>query len=305
MNKHICIPFFFAVVLVLFAGPAAGQERGQYLAGSRGLNTAEQPAPGITYANMFFVYPTSTFKDRNGDKAPIDFSLNLVGDLNVLAYTPKKKFLGATYSASVAIPFATSAVTIPRIGSNISGGGIGDIYIEPISLGWAMKKGKVRAAYGVYAPTGVDSTTSDYWGHQITLGGSYSPGKTGLWQINASSAWEIHHKKGHEDLTVGNNVTFEYGVGKTFVKNGGQQLYQFGIVGYSAFQLTNDSGTAVPALSQGVKDRVHAIGPEFGVILPAKKLNLLVRVLPEYAAHGRTQGLTFIFTLSKTFGKGN
>lgn len=302
MKRQIWISLLLAVIAAASTGLVVGQERGQYLAGSRGLNTAEQPAPGFTYANLFFVYPTNTFKDRNGDKAAIDFNLNLVGDINVLAYTPKKKFLGATYSASVAIPFATSAVTIPRIGSNISGGGVGDLYMEPISLGWAMKKGKVRAAYGLYAPTGVDSTTSDYWGHQVTLGGSYNPGKTGLWQINASSAWEFHHKKGHEDLTVGNNVTFEYGVGKTFVKNGGKQLYQLGAVGYSEFQLTNDRGTAVSALSSGVKDRVHAVGPEFGVILPAKKLNLLVRVLPEYAAHGRTQGITFVVSLGKTFG---
>jgi hypothetical protein len=304
MKRKIYIVFFVALIAAVSSGLAVGQERGQYLAGSRGLNTADQPAPGFTYANLFFVYPTSRFKDRDGNRVPIDFNLNLVGDLNVLAYTPKKKFLGATYSASVAIPFVTSAVTIPRIGADISGGGIGDIYVEPISLGWAMKKGKVRAAYGFYAPTGVDSTTSDYWGHQITFGGSYNPGKTRLWQINASSAWEIHHKKGHEDITVGNNVTFEYGVGKTFVKNGGKHLYQLGVVGYSGFQLTNDTGTAVPLLSRGVKDRVHAIGPEFGLILPAKKLNLLVRVLPEYEAHGRTQGLTFVFSLGKTFAPG-
>ncbi len=303
MKKYSTILCLVAVAAV-FAATVAGQERGQYLAGSRGLNTADQPAEGFTYANLFFVYPTDKYKDRNGNDAPIDFDLNLVGDLNVFAYTPKKKILGATYSASVAIPFVTSAVTIPRIGSDISGGGIGDIYIEPISLGWAMKKGKVRAAYGVYAPTGVDSTTSDYWGHQVTFGGSYNPGKTGLWQINGSSAWEFHHKKSNEDIRVGNNVTFEYGVGKTFVKNGGKQLYQFGVVGYSAFQLTNDTGTAVPVLSRGVKDRVHAIGPEFGVILPAKRFNFLVRVLPEYAAHGRTQGVTFMVSFAKTFGGG-
>jgi len=46
--------------------------------------------------------------------------------------------------------------------------------------------------------------------------------------------------------------------------------------------LTNDSGTAVPALTRNNKDRVFAIGPEFGVILPTKHLNFLARVLPEF-----------------------
>lgn len=300
MKKSISI-LTFIIISTVFTASGLAQERGQYLAGTRGLNTAEQPAPGITYANLFFVYPTSTFRDRNGAKAPIDFDLNLVGDVNILAYTPKKKFLGATYSASIAIPFVNSAVTIPRIGENTSGGGIGDIYIEPISLGWALKKGKVRAAYGVTAPTGVDSTTSDYWGHQFTVGGTYNPGKTGLWQINGSSVWEVHHKKINTDVTVGNNVTFEYGVGRTWVKNKGAQLIQFGVVGYSEFQLTNDGGTQVSPLNRNEKDRVHAIGPEFGVILPAKKFSFMVRVLPEYAARSRTSGVTVVASFSKTF----
>lgn len=300
MKKYISILFLLAVSMASVS-MTAGQERGQYLPGTRGLNTAEQPAPGFTYANLFFVYPTNTFKNRNGDEAPIDFDLNLVGDINLFAYTPKKKFLGATYSASIAVPFVNSAVTIPRIGADVNGGGIGDIYIEPISLGWAMKKGKIRAAYGVTAPTGVDSTTSDYWGHQFTLGGTYNPGKTGLWQINASSVWEAHHKKGHEDVTVGNNVTFEYGFGKTFVRKGGKHLYQLGLVGYSQFQLTNDSGSDISPLNVGEKDRVHAVGPEFGVILPANKFNFLIRVLPEYAARSRTQGVTIMAGFTKTF----
>ena len=299
--KKYSTTLFLVAVAAIFSATVTGQERGQYLPGFRGLNTAEQPAPGFTYANLFYVYPTRTYKDRNGNTASIDFDLTLVADLNVFAYTAKKKFLGATYSASVAVPFATSAVTIPRIGASVSGGGIGDIYIEPISLGWAMKRGKVRVAYGLYAPTGVDSTTSDYWGHQFALGGTYNPGKTGLWQINASSVWEAHHKKANSDVKVGNNVTFEYGAGRTWVKNKGAQLIQFGVVGYSEFQLTNDSGTQVSPLNRNEKDRVHAVGPEFGVILPAKKFNFLVRVLPEYAARSRTRGTTVLVSFGKTF----
>jgi len=290
------------VALFVAAGSVSAQERGQYLPGFRGLNSAEQPPPGFTYANYFIWYPTDKFKGRDGETAPIAFDLDIVADMNLLAYTPKKKFLGATYTASIAVPIQNTAVTIPRLGSNITtGAAFGDIYVEPISLGWALKKGKVRAAYGFMAPTGAKRVTTDYWGHQFTVGGSYNPGKTGLWQVNASSVWEAHHKKRNENVKVGNNVTFEYGVGKTFVKNKGAQLLQFGIVGYSQFQLTIDSGSGVSATNLGAKDRVHAIGPEFGVILPAKKFNFLVRVLPEYGARSRTQGLTLVVAVGKSF----
>ncbi len=292
----------FLLIVVISAGSVLAQERGQYLPGFRGLNTADQPPPGITYANYFFWYPTSKFKDRDGDKVPVNFDLNLVADMNIFMYTPKKKFLGATYTASVAVPVMNTAVTIPRVGANLTASAaFGDIYFEPLSLGWKMKKGKVRAAYGFVAPSGAKRVTSDYWGHEVTFGGAYNPGKTGLWQINASSVWEFHQKKRSQDVKVGNNVTFEYGVGKTFVKNKGKQLLQFGIVGYSEFQLTDDTGTGVPPATAGQKDRVHAIGPEFGVILPAKKFNFLVRVLPEYAAHSRTQGVTVVVAAGKSF----
>jgi len=59
---------------------------------------------------------TDKFKDRIGDTTITNFDLDLLVDVNVLAYTPKKKFLGATYTASVAIPIANAAVTIPRLG---------------------------------------------------------------------------------------------------------------------------------------------------------------------------------------------
>ncbi len=294
--------FLLTMVLTIASGAVIAQERGQYLPGFRGLNPAEQPPPGVTYANYFVWYPTKKYKDRNGDTAPVNFDLGIIADINLVAYTPKKKFLGATYSASIAVPIMNSALTIPRIGADLTASAaVGDIYFEPLSLGWALKKGKVRAAYGFVAPTGAKRVGSDYWGHQFTFGGTYNPGKTGLWQISGSSVWELHHKKLNSDVTVGDNVTFEYGVGRTFVRNKGAQLYQLGLVGYSEFQLTNDTGSAVSNLNLGAKDRVHALGPEFGVILPAKKFNFLIRVLPEYGAHARTQGLTLVVAFGKSF----
>jgi hypothetical protein len=292
-----------AIVVVVLAVPIAfGQERGQYIPGFRGLNPAEQPHDGFTYLNFFYWYPTSTLKDRNGDKLNTDFDLNLVADLNLFAYTPKQKFLGATYSALVVVPVMNAAVTLPRFASDLSSGAsFGDLYIEPISLGWAFKKGKIRAAYGFMPPSGARRVTSDYLGHEVSFGGTYHPDKHGLWQISAHSVWEFHQTKRHEDVQVGNNVTFEYGVGKTFVKNKGAQILQFGVVGNTQLQLTKDSGTDVVPFNVGAKDRVFAVGPEFDLILPKNKVNLFVRVEPEFGARSRTQGVTVMVGAGKTF----
>lgn len=297
-------------LLLIISLPAMGQERGQYLPGFGGLNSGLQAPTGTTYANYFFWYPSTKFKDQNGNKAAINFDLNLIADFNLLAYTTKAKFLGATYGISVGVPIVNTAVDLPRLGVGINPWGIGDIYVEPINLGWKLKKADVKLAYGFVAPTGKygssasGTTTTDYWGHEMTFATTAYLDKTKLTQVSINTNWEFHQKKRHEDIKVGNNVTVEAGVGKIFIKNGGKQLVQFGGVAYAEFQLSDDSGTAVPALTQHNKDRVFAIGPELGVIWPASKLNFLVRVLPEFGARNRTSGLTVVFAIGKSFKKG-
>ena len=298
---------FSLILLIIFSLPASGQERGQYIPGTGGLNSGMQTPEGVTYANFFFWYPSTKFKNQNGDEAAINFDLDLLVDLNLLAYTTKAKFFGATYGMAVAVPIVNTPVSLPRLGAGISPTGIGDIYVEPINLGWKLKKADVKVAYGFVAPTGRfdsvgnETTTTDYWGHELTFASTVYLDKTKLTQFSFSTNWEFHQKKRHEDLKVGNNMTLEAGVGKIFVKNDGKQLIQFGVVGYSEFQLTNDSGTHVPALTANNKDRVFAIGPEFGVILPTKKLNFMVRVLPEFGARNRTQGVTLVLGFGKSF----
>lgn len=283
------------------------QERGQYIPGTTGLNSGIQAPEGITYANLFIWYPSTKFKNQNGDTSALNFDLDLLADLNLVAYTTKAKFLGANVGMAVAVPIVNTPISLPNLGAGVSPTGIADIYFEPINLGWKGKRADTKLAYGFIAPTGkfdsvgTDTTTTDFWGHQITLASTIYLEKTKLTQFSFSTNWEFHHKKRHEDVKVGNNMTLEAGVGKIFVKNGGKQLLQFGGVGYAEFQLTNDSGSGVPVLTADNKDRVFAIGPEFGVILPTKKLSFMVRVLPEFGARNRTQGVTVAVGLVKSF----
>ena len=141
-------------LLAIIALPVAAQERGQYIPGTGGLNSGIQTPEGITYANLFIWYPATKFKDQNGDTAPINFDLDLLVDLNLVAYTTKAKFLGANYGMAVVLPIVNSPVSLPRLGTGISPTGLGDLYVEPINLGWKLKKADVKVAYGFVAPTG-------------------------------------------------------------------------------------------------------------------------------------------------------
>ena len=301
------IIFGVVLLLVLGAGPVFAQQRGQYIPGFTGLNSGIQAPEGATYANYFMWYPASTFKDRNGDEVPLAFDLDLIADFNVLAYTTKAKFLGAKYGMALAVPIVSTAVDLNRLGTGISPWGIGDIYVEPINLGWATKHANIKAAYGFVAPTGTfdpdddDTTTTDFWGHEITVAATTYLTENKLVQLSINTNWEFHQGKRHSDLKVGNNMTLEYGLGKTWVHNKGKQLVQLGAVGYAEWQLTEDSGSAARQIPGLGNDRVFALGPELGVILPASKFNFSVRVLPEFGARSRTQGLTLTVTAGKSF----
>jgi hypothetical protein len=73
------------------------------------------------------------------------------------------------------------------------------------------------------------------------------------------------------------------------------------VFGNTQLQLTKDSGADVVPFNVGAKDRVFAVGPEFDLILPKNKVNLFVRVEPEFGSRSRTQGVTVMVGAGKTF----
>jgi len=68
---------------------------------------------------------------------------------------------------------------------------------------------------------------------------------------------------------------------------------------YGQFKVTSDrgSGPLGSALVAGVKDRVFGVGVEANIFLPKARLLLGARVVPEFGARNRTQGLTVMITL--------
>jgi hypothetical protein len=295
-------------MILLYSSLSLAQERGQYVPGFAGLNSGVQAPQGYTYANYFIWYPTDRLNNSDGDEVPLNFDLDLVVDFNILAYTSKAKLFGGTYGVAIAIPILNQSVGLAVLGTDIGSFGMGDIYVEPINLGW-KRPGiwDVKAAYGFVAPTGkfdeqgTDTTTTDYWGHEFTFAATRTFGGPKLYQVSISTNWEFHHEKRHEDIRVGNNMTLEYGIGKTFIKSQGTRLIQFGAIGYAEFQLSDDSGSDVGPLNRGNEDYVFGLGGEFGLILPQNKFNFFVRVIPEFGAHSRTQGFTFVFGAGKSF----
>ena len=110
-NKRFCV---FVILSAVFVGTAYGQQKGQWILGTTGLNAGIQPGPGFSYDNQGTVYWADRLKGSNGNAIPIDDSFDLRLDQNMFVYTSKYKLLGATYGAMFDLVIANGALTSSR-----------------------------------------------------------------------------------------------------------------------------------------------------------------------------------------------
>jgi hypothetical protein len=314
------ISLFTSVVLVS-ALPLVAQQKGQWAPGQFGLNAGAIPDPGITYANLVMNYSASRLNDSNGDR----ILQNVTGtyafwvDENIVYYVPNHKILGGYFMPYVAFNVANGSLVADLTGTNlgINGGGAGfaDMYVQPINLGWHLKRTDFTVGYSFVAPTGrytagaSNNVGSGYWGNDITSGTTFYITKNKATSLNLVTDWEIHGQKTVASrpagqlskITPGQAFTDEWGVGQILpLKKDFSRLLQLGLVGYDQWQVSSNggnyllNGNAVPANSVPYYS-VHAIGVQSNFILPAKSVLLFFKYYDEYSAKARPQGRTFAF----------
>ena len=105
-----------------------------------------------------------------------------------------------------------------------------------------------------------------------------------------------------QGLKAGDILTFEGGLGRSFYARVDAtslpRITTVGVVYYGQFKVTGDSASVLTPLIEGKKDHVFGVGAEANVFLPKPKLLLGLRVVPEFRAVNRTQGLTLTVTLA-------
>jgi hypothetical protein len=323
-----------ALVIMGFASPLLGQQKGQYVPGQFGLNAGAIPDPGITYANLALNYSADRLNDSNGNR----ISQNVTGtysfwvDENIVYYVPQHKILGGYFMPYVAINYASGSVVaalpplLPGGTSGISlsagGSGLADTFVEPLNLGWHLMKGRVdfNAGYAFTAPTGrytagaSNNVGSGYWGNNITSGTTFYITKNKGTSANLSTDWEVHGQKTvastpsgqFSKITPGQAFSDEWGIGQVLpVKKDMSQLAQLGLVGYDQWQVSSNGGTYLVAGLPVAASRVpyysvHGIGLQANYILPAKDFALFFKYYDEYSAKARPQGRTIVFGFSWT-----
>jgi hypothetical protein len=307
----------FACMFLVGAPSALAQQKGQWVPGQFGLNAGVIPEPGITYANLALSYSASQLTGPNGNSVPgVNGTYSFWVDENIIYYVPKHKFLGGYFMPYIALNYANGELVAEITGTNLSTGGGGsgfaDMYVQPLNLGWHLKRADVNVGYAFTAPTGrftqgaSDNVGSGYWGNNIASGTTFYITKNKGTSANLATNWEIHGQKRGTNITPGQAFTMEWGLGQVLpLKKEMSRLLQVGVVGYDQWQVSNSSGTLTVAGIPLPESRipfysVHAIGVQANFILPAKDLAAFFKYYNEYRALARPEGRTFVFGFSWT-----
>jgi hypothetical protein len=291
-------------VFSLISVTAEAQYRGDHIAGFAGLESGSEPPPGLYVGSVLWIYPTDTVKANNGNNINLLGSITSIAPVILVDFVTNKKLLGGNIGVNAGFPFIENRIQIDSLAVN-SGLAFTDMSVGGM-LGWNLKRADVTAGYNLYIPTGSftegasDNSGLGMWGNEFTFGSTVHLDQNKLWNAAANFGFEFHTDKEGTNIHVGDMGTVEGGVGRTFYKKVSgpiPMIINVGAAGYAQFKITGDSGSDIPTVLRGLKDRVFALGPEFNVFIPKPRLTLLARYEPEFGARNRTQGQTIVFSI--------
>ena len=257
----------FAVgLLTLSSATATAQLSSHNLPGDFGLLSGSQPAPGLYLVAPFARYGSDTIKDRSGN--PLD----LQGDLGVDVFFPITfvvtdwKLFGANYGFLASPPFVNQRYESPRFDEE-TGMAFSDTYVAPVHLGWHTPRADVTVAYAFYAPTGRYEAGGDdnrglgMWSHEISTGVTAYFDDDHIWHAATTMFYELHTEKKDSNTKVGDFITLEGGVGRSFMEGASSA----GLAYYAQWKATEDRIEGLPGLLVPGKNKVFGVGPELTV----------------------------------------
>lgn len=303
MKRSIQLSIFGLFLLIAGTTQMHSQETAHYTPGVQGLKVGSLPPPGFFYIMHNVFYSADTYYDGDANEAPIDFEVNVFANVHRFLYVWDNVILGANYGVHVLVPTTYTDISIGAFGVDDNKYGIGDIVLEPLILSWNKKKFDAVFAVAAIAPVGSYDVTEaaspgkSFWTTMISFGGTYYFDANKSWHVSMLNRYEMHGEKKDYDITAGDDLTFEWGIGKTIPSN---QIWGVGVSGYAHWQLSEDSGSDV-LYDAGIKDKIFAVGPEVTCYIPKAKLNLEFRTQFEFGAVDRSQGTKVCLSLFKNF----
>ncbi|MGZ8398281.1 MAG: SphA family protein, partial [Gemmatimonadales bacterium] len=269
---------------------------------------------GLYAAGVYYRYSTETIKDREGNKLSLlpgdPTSLGINAYAAILWYVSKAKIFGANYGAFVVPAWVDGSLEAPALSLDASSPTkFTDLTVRVIDLGWHLPRADVSAGFQFYAPTGTyeaggnGNTGKGMWTYEPFLGTTVYFDQKRTVSLAATAFLEFHGKKKDTDVKVGEILSLEGGLGKSFLGGGlivGAAYYaqwKLGADELGSFTLPG-GGTVDPTLSEN-KHKVFGFGPDLTLPVATKsKLYALVnfRYLWETGARTKTEGNSLLVT---------
>lgn len=289
------LPTALALAAALLAGAAHAE--GHYVTGVEGLQGSSVPPAGNYYLGYLVHYDINSFRAPNDAKLQGDGKVTAL--VNRFVKITDTKLLGADYGFETIIPVIRTSLDIKAAALNDSDSGVGDVYLGPLVLGWHGPQWDAVAAAGLWLDTASHNTPvaagKGYKSTMLTGGVTYyfDPAKS----VSGSALFRFErHGKNDAGIRPGNQLSLEWGVGKNL------GAYQLGVVGYSQWQLSEDSGPG----ANNLKSSKHALGAEVVYPVPGAGMFLKGAFYKEYSVEGgggapSAKGNMYRATLVKAF----
>jgi hypothetical protein len=301
-----------SIVIILNAELTQAGFAGHNTKGDFGIQSGTQAPPGVyAVAPMYYRYDADSLKNSSGDSIQIDPAGR--GSLDVNAYVfgliwvTDFKILGGNYSFQVYAPFTNNTLEVPVLGLDDSvDTGLSDLYFQPINLGWHRDRADFIAGLGVFAPTGeyelggTDNLGLGMWSFEFFAGTTIYFDEAKTWHFATTAFYEIHTDKKDTDIRVGDILTLEGGLGKSFMEG----ALIVGAAYYAQWKLTDDDlglDITLPSGRRLGKHRSYGIGPDITIPVATKKKLygfINARYFWEFGTRSTLEGNTFVLTFT-------
>jgi hypothetical protein len=299
LSGRLTLVASIAVMLLPAAPSQAQQDFGHKTLGTLGLDAGSQPESGLYVADGILFYGANQLKDRNGNRVPMDIDLSVFANGLGARAVLKLRSLATYLSASISLPIAHVSLGTDRPEASIDRFGLGDLYVQPIKLGWRLPRLDLVTGYAFYAPTGDfepggrGSVGRGQWTHEFSAGGTVYFDRERTWNLSALASYELNERKRGIDITRGDTIQIQGGVAKRLFR-----IVEVGLAGYAQWQVADDRGADLPQALRGARDRAYGLGPEVDVFFAPIRTKLTLRYEHDFAVQSRPQGHILVIGLT-------
>jgi hypothetical protein len=252
-----------ALLISLLGFPAGASENGgaHYPTGTNTIVPALMPPPGASiWLNYITYYTADRFNNSNGDSAVPGYRVTAVAEAARLLHT-WTAIDGVAWTSGIVLIASDANLHVPNRSG--SGGGFGDLVIQPVLVTAAFGDLHVLGGFDVSLPTGNYSKDK-----LVNPGLNYTtvaPQFALTWlptkelEVSLFSTAGFNSKNPETHYTSGDYFDIDYAIGYRPVPS--LPVLQFSVVGYFFEQFTDDKLNGSRFLD-GHRGRVFAVGPQ-------------------------------------------